>query len=71
MQLNKNTKLKTFEIWVSKGEKDNLNKNGNLSSLLKMCNEYGYTPVIYVSGSNDFMSGMTEIVFHKAKNTAA
>ena len=71
MQLNKNADLKVFEIWVSKSEKESIDKNGKLQGLFELCNEYGYKPVVYISGSNDLIKNTTEIIHHKSKNNPA
>ena len=71
MQLNKNADLKVFEIWVSKSEKERFDKNGKLDRLFAMCNEYGYKPVVFVSGDNDLLDNTTEIIRRKKKDTPA
>ncbi|MCR4615503.1 MAG: hypothetical protein K5756_05080 [Clostridiales bacterium] len=67
MQLYKNAELKMFEIWLSKKEKEDIDKKGKLNRLFELCNEFGYRPVVYVSGNSDLMSGTTEILCRKAK----
>lgn len=71
MQLNKNADLKVFEIWVSKNEKESIDKNGKLDRLFEMCNEYGYKPVVFVSGDNDLVDNVAEIIKRKSKNNPA
>ena len=71
MQLNKNADLKIFEIWVSRSEKESIEKSGKLNNLFALCNEYGYKPVVFVSGDNDFVANTTEIVRQKNKDTPA
>ena len=71
MQLNKDADLKVFEIWVSKNEKESIDKNGKLDRLFAMCNEYGYKPVVFVSGDNDFVANTTEIIRRKSKDSPA
>lgn len=71
MQLNKNADLKVFEIWVSKSEKERIDKYGKLDRLFAMCNEYGYKPVVFVSGDNDVVDNTTEILRRKSKDSPA
>lgn len=71
MQLNKNSDLKTFEIWISKSEKEKIDKGDKLKRLFEVCNEYGYKPVVYVSGSNDLILNTAEIVRRKGDNHPA
>lgn len=72
MQLKKNTDLKIFEIWVSKMEKEKIDKNGKLNCLFELCNEYGYKPVVFVSGCGDIVESATKIIKQKSSgNTAA
>lgn len=72
MQLKKNTDLKIFEIWVSKREKEKIDKNDKLNGLFALCNEYGYRPVVFVSGCGDLVESTTEIIRRKSSdNTAA
>ena len=72
MQLKKNTDLKIFEIWVSKSEKEKIDKNDKLNGLFALCTEHGYTPVVFVSGCGDLVESVAGIIKRiSSDNTAA
>lgn len=71
MQCNKNADLKIFEIWVSKDERKALTKSSQLARLYEICNECGYKPVMFVSGSNDLINNTAQIIKRKANDNIA
>ena len=70
MQLEKNEAQKVFEIWLSKAEKQMVDENNSLSKLIDICNQMGYKPVVFVSGSNDLIAGTTAIIDRRIKGKA-
>ena len=71
MQLKKNTDLKIFEIWVSKMEKEKIDKKDKLNCLFELCNEYGYKPVVFVSGHGDIFENAAKIIKQKSSGNYA
>lgn len=72
MQLNKNTDLKIFEIWVGKDEQNKLKNNKEINKLYDICNECGYKPVVFVCGNDDLINSTGEMIRRrKDKNVAS
>lgn len=62
MEINRNEKNKTMEVWLTKAERNDQSLRDSLKPYYKEWKEKGYLPVVYLSGNEDLYENTLELL---------
>ena len=70
MEINRNEKNKTMEVWLTKAERNDQSLRDSLKPYYKKWKEKGFLPVVYLSGDEDLYENTLELLKRNRNRSA-